>query len=140
MKCKNCGNEYYERLECLLCNYFNAELMKAEEEINSIGYFDQKIKVLLRGLILQKIKIIRSDQGGPGHLKHFPWVEIDEKDKEKVNLMIERYNHFHGKNSGCWKIERYFGRFYWIVPEKKELPLSILHHQLRLFGWFLHYY
>ncbi len=138
MKCLDCSKKIRERtITCPNCGYVRDEFKAAEEMINSFASFDEEMRLLVRGLMIQGILTNMSCRGGKGHIKEYPWVEII-KDKEKLNRLVSSYNLIYGPKKGYWKTEKVLGGYIWLVPVEKNRPRELLMEQVSDFGWFLH--
>lgn len=86
------------------------------------------------------IETSASDQGGKGHNKPYPWVELAfDKNNDMLQKTRNALRAYHLTLPDLkWTIEIQLGRIFWIVPEIKDLPLSDLHESAEKLGWFLH--
>lgn len=127
-------------MKCTKCDPQNRPCEKGSLSCSFIRVSDEKIRILVTGLWMLGIETSASDQGGEGHCKPYPWVELAfDKENDMLRKARNVLRAYHLSLPDIrWTIEVQLGGIFWIVPEIKELPLSELHKSAEKLGWFLH--
>ncbi len=102
-------------------------------------FLEKGIKILVTGLIALGLETEASDEGGRGHCKPYPWVELrfteDSDSGKKLNKILDEYNN---KHQLPWIMEKQIGGLFWLVPQNKNIDTSILHKEADRLGKFMH--
>ncbi len=140
MKCLKCTKSYDREYKCPFCGHMKEEVMIAHDLFNSFANRDEGVRTLVTGLMVLKIDTSASCQGGLGHIKDYPWIEIvfpsNNEKMKRLSVILKTY-HMMGSVME-WVIEMQIGGIYWLVPAVKNLPLDILHEGAEDLGWFLY--
>ncbi|GEM_PF-5767117 len=141
MKCLECGQNYRGAFTCPECGHMPEIVEVAHKAFDSFLCKSEKLRALVTGLMLFEIETRAFDEGGEGHIKCYPWVQLgfSEKDHEKLRKLkriVETYNSF---NKGpAWMIEKQREEALCLVPKKKNLPAKVLQESAEEFGRFLY--
>ncbi len=140
MKCIKCGTSYERLFACPKCNYMREQIEKAHKTFNMFANRDEKMRALVTGLMIMGIETEQSCQGGKGHIKSYPWVELRFAEQsecmKKIRNILRAYN--ITKREVNWSVEKQIGGVFWLVPENKNLPLNTLQEGAEEMGWFLY--
>jgi len=139
LQCPKCNRKYEREFFCPDCRYAIDKIEKAHTFFDSLAFTDEKVRVLVTGLMILDFETNASDQGGDGHIMSFPWIELrfpsDSKKMDRLCRVLEFYNKADNLN---WIVEEQLGGCHWLVPENKELPIAKLHEAIEDLGWFLY--
>ncbi len=140
MKCSECGTGYKKSFRCPECGHMLERVEKANKMFSHFVNRDEKMRLLVTGLIILDLETEASCEGGIGHIKSYPWVELCfTESSERMSRLKNILKAYQKSNKEvAWKAEKQIGGIFWIVPENKQLPLSLLHEGLEDLGWFLY--
>ncbi len=127
-------------MRCTKCDPQDRPCEKNELSCPFVRLSDKRIRILVTGLWMLGIRTEHSDQGGDGHCKPYPWVELAfDRENEMMQKARNALRAYHLTQPRIrWTIEVRLGGVFWIVPEMKDLPLDDLQRSAEELGWFLH--
>ncbi len=127
-------------MKCTECDPRNRQCEKKSFSCPFVHLSDEKIRILVTGLWMMGIRTSYSDEGGKGHCKSYPWVELAfDQTNEMLRKTQNALRGYHLTRPDIeWKVESQLGGVLWLVPENKNLPLPDLQRSASELGWFLH--
>ncbi len=146
MKCLECNKSYEKSFSCPKCGHMPEKVKEAHKIFNSFANRDEIMRGLVTGLNILGLETEMSCEGGEGHSKPYPWVELRfTKNSDSMNRLQKILFAYHlSSRMVMWKVEKQVQgqeqeiAVFWLVPKNKQLPLSLLHEGVEELGWFLY--